>query len=331
VKVAILDDWFDTLPTLDCFGLLDGHDVTVWNDHTDDVDVLAARLRDTEALVLIRERTPIRAGLLRRLPNLRLISQRSVYPHIDVAACTELGVVVSSNLHQGSPSYATAELTWALVLAAMRRIPQQVASLAAGHWQESVGQSLLFKRLGVYGYGRIGRVVADYGRAFGMEVVFWASDASRERARADGATVAPSRAGFFAESDVVSVHLRLVDATRGIVTRGDLARMKPTSLFVNTSRAGLVEPGALVHALRSGRPGMAAVDVYETEPLLDTDDPILHLDNAICTPHIGYVTSDEWELQFRDVFEQVNAFATGTPTNVVNPEVLDDSRARPAP
>ena len=322
MRVAILDDWFDTLRTLPSFAKLADHEVTVWNDHVEDVDVLADRLADAEALVLIRERTAIGAPLLERLPNLQLISQRSVYPHIDVAACTRLGIVVSSDLHAGSPSYATAELTWALVLAAMRQLPQQVASLKAGRWQAGVGSTLLGKTLGVYGYGRIGKVIAGYGRAFGMHVVFWARPESRARAEADGWTVAATRAEFFAASDVVSLHLRLVDATRGLVTRADLARMKPTALLVNTSRAGLIEPGALVDALRAGRPGMAAVDVFEDEPMTDVDHPLLAMDNVVATPHIGYVTREEWDLQFDDVYDQINAFAAGTPTNVVNPEVL---------
>jgi D-3-phosphoglycerate dehydrogenase len=319
VKITILDDYCDTLRTLACFERLAGHDVTVWTDHTDDVDVLAERLHDTETLVLIRERTAIRAPLLERLPNLRLISQRSVYPHIDIDACTRLGVLVCSDLHSGTPSYATAELTWALVLAGMRQLPQQVAAMKAGRWQTSVGQSVLFKTLGIYGYGRIGKVVAGYGRAFGMQVVVWAREESRQRARDEGYDVAPSREEFFASADVVTLHMRLVDATRGIVTADDLGRMKPTALLVNTSRAGLVEPGALVAALQRGRPGFAAVDVYEQEPVTDTSDPLMAMDNVICTPHIGYVTRDEWEIQFTDVFDQINAFAAGTPKNVVNP------------
>jgi D-3-phosphoglycerate dehydrogenase len=322
MNVAILDDWFDTLRTLPSFAKLRGHDVTVFTDHVDDVDVLAERLEPFDALVLIRERTPIRAPLLERLPRLRLISQRSVYPHIDIDACTRLGIVVSSDLHAGSPSYATAELTWALVLAAMREIPQQMASLQAGHWQAGVGRTLMAKTLGVYGFGRIGQVVAGYGRAFGMHVQAWGSEPSRERAASEGVHVPSSREEFFATSAVVSVHLRLIDATRGIVTGADLARMQPDALFVNTSRAGLVEAGALVAALRAGRPGSAAVDVFDTEPLRDIDDPLLTLPNVVCTPHIGYVTREEWELQFADVFDQINAFAAGSPTNVVNPDAL---------
>jgi D-3-phosphoglycerate dehydrogenase / 2-oxoglutarate reductase len=328
MMISILDDYHDTLRTLDCFTKLSGHDVEVWNDHVQDVDALAERLRETEALVLIRERTEIRAPLLRRLPKLRLISQRSVYPHIDVDACTELGVVVSSSMHPGTPSYATAELTWALVLAALRQLPRQVAALKAGTWQAGLGHTLRGKTLGVYGYGRIGSVVAGYGEAFGMDVWVWARSSSRERARDDGYSVAPTKEAFFSECDVISLHMRLVDATRGIVTSGDLGRMKPTALLVNTSRAPLIEHGALVAALRSGRPGMAAVDVYEEEPVLDARHPLLAMENVVCTPHIGYVTRDEYEVQFSDVFDQIVAYAAGTPINVVNPRVLEHGSAR---
>jgi D-3-phosphoglycerate dehydrogenase / 2-oxoglutarate reductase len=326
VKIAILDDYLDTLRTLSCFRSLAGQDVTVWRDHTDDVDILADRLADAEVLVLIRERTRLTGDLLDRLPMLRLISQRSAFPHIDVDACTRLGIVVSSNLHVGTPSYATAELTWALVLAAARQLPRQVAALRNGRWQVDIGHTLRGMTLGVFSYGRIGTVVAGYGRAFGMDVQAWGSEASLARALADGYAVTSSKDELFATSDVVSLHLRLVDATRGIVTATDLAAMKPTALLVNTSRAGLIEPGALTDALRVGRPGMAAVDVYETEPLTDTTHPLLQLDNVVCTPHIGYVTRDEWELQFSDVFDQIVAFADGAPINVVNPAVLDRLR-----
>jgi D-3-phosphoglycerate dehydrogenase len=322
MKITILDDWFDTLRTLDCFRKLDGHEVTVWNDHVDDVDALAARLADTEALVLIRERTAIRAPLIERLPKLRLISQRSVYPHIDIEACSAHGIVVSSNQHAGTPSYAAAELTFGLILAAMRQIPQQMAALRAGRWQIGVGHTLRGKTLGIYGYGRIGQAVAGYGQAFGMRVQVWAREASRQRAAADGFTAAPSKTEFFETCDVLSLHMRLVDATRGIVTAADLARMKPAALLVNTSRGGLIEAGALVSALRAGRPGMAAVDVYDEEPLTDRSHPLLTMDNVVCTPHIGYVTRDEYELQFADIFDQIVAYAAGTPINVVNPGVL---------
>ena len=329
MRIAILDDYFDTLRTLPCFAKLDGHDVTIWNDHVQEVDALARRLADTHVLVLIRERTQIRSALLERLPKLRLISQRSVYPHIDVDACTRLGVIVSSSQHPGTPSYAAAELTWGLVLAAMRQIPQQVAALKAGTWQTGVGHSLRDKTLGIFGYGRIGSVVAGYGRAFGMSVLVWAREATRAQARADGYATAPSKAALFEQSDVLSLHMRLVPATRGIVTAADLARMKPGALLVNTSRAPLIEPGALVSALRAGRPGMAAVDVFEAEPVRDPQHPLLAMENVVATPHIGYVTRDEYELQFTDIFDQIVAYAQGTPINVVNPDTL--ARVRPRP
>ena len=323
MKISILDDYHDTLRTLPCFSKLHGHDVTIWTNHVEDVDILAERLRDTEALVLIRERTKIQAPLLDRLPRLRLISQRSQYPHIDIAACTRLGVIVSSNMHAATASEATAELTWALVLAAMRQIPQQVSALKAGTWQIGVGHTLRGKTLGIYGYGRIGAVVAGYGRQFGMNVLVWAREASLAQARADGYTAAQSKEHFFEESDVLSLHMRLLDATRGIVAAEDLARMKPTALLVNTSRAGLIFPGALVGALRAGRPGMAAVDVYEEEPVLGGSNPLLAMENVVCTPHIGYVTYEEYEVQFADIFDQIVAYAGGAPINVVNPQVLE--------
>jgi D-3-phosphoglycerate dehydrogenase len=326
MKISILDDYFDTLRTLESFAKLKGHDVTIHTDHVQDVDALAKRLKDTEALVLIRERTQIREVLLERLPKLKLISQRSVYPHIDIGACTRLGIVVSSSQHAGTPSYAAAELTWGLVLAAMRQIPQQMAALKSGNWQIGVGHTLRDKTLGIYGYGRIGSVVAGYGKAFGMKVLVWAREAALAQARVDGYAAAGSKQEFFEQCDVLSLHMRLVDATRGIVTSEDLARMKPTALLVNTSRAPLIAPGALVDALRKGRPGMAAVDVYEKEPLRDVNDPLLTMDNVVCTPHIGYVTRDEYELQFTDIFDQVVAYAAGKPSNVVNPDVLKHAR-----
>jgi D-3-phosphoglycerate dehydrogenase len=322
MKVAILDDYFDTLRTLDCFRKLDGHTVTVFNDHVQDTDVLAGRLAGFEALVLIRERTQLRGPFLERLPDLKLISQRSVYPHVDIEACTRLGIVVSSDMHADTPSYSTAELTWTLVLAATRHIPQQAADLKSGKWQTAMGRTLRFKTLGIYGYGRIGKVVAGYGQAFGMRVLIWAREQSRAHAFSDGLEVAESKEQFFETCDVMSLHMRLVDATRGIVTAMDLARMKRDALLVNTSRAGLIEPGALTRALRAGRPGMAAVDVFEEEPVTDPSHPLLQLSNALCTPHLGYVTRDEWEVQFSDVFDQINAFAAGSPINVVNPGVF---------
>ena len=331
MKVAILDDYHDTVRTLAVFGKLAQDEVRVFNDHVQDSDALAARLREVEALVLIRERTQIRAPLLERLPKLKLISQRSVYPHIDIDACTRLGIVVSSSMHPGTPSYSTSELTWALILAAAREIPQNVAGLKAGRWQTGVGSTLRGKTLGIYGYGRIATEVAKVGHAMGLRILVWAREASREKARAEGYAVAPGKDAFFSDSDVITLHLRLVEATRGIVTRADLARMKPAAIFVNTSRAGLVEPGALVAALKAGRPGKAAVDVYEHEPVLNADHPLLAMDNVVCTPHLGYVTREEWEAQFADIFDQILAFAAGKPINVVNPDVLKRAgSARPA-
>lgn len=326
MKVTILDDYFDTLRSLNCFNKLAGHDVAIWNDHVQDTDRLAERLKDAEALVLIRERTQIRTPLLERLPKLKLISQRSVYPHIDVDTCTRLGIVVSSGQHADTPSYATAELTWGLVLSAARMIPQQVASLKAGNWQFGVGSTIRGKTLGIYGYGRIGAVVAGYAKAFGMRVLVWAREAALAKARADGYETASTKAAFFEQCDVISLHMRLVDATRGIVKAEDLSRMRSSAILVNTSRAGLIEPNALVNALRAGRPGFAAVDVFEKEPLRDTEDPLLNMDNVVATPHIGYVSRDEYEIQFTDIFDQIVAYAAGTPINVVNPEVLSKRR-----
>lgn len=323
MKVAILDDWHDTLRHLPCFARLAAHDVEVWTDHVEDEDVLARRLADAEALVLIRERTRITGTLLDRLPRLKLISQRSVFPHVDVPGCTRNGVLLCSNMHADTPSYAAAELTWALILAAVRQIPAQVASLKSGQWIMGVGHTLRGKVLGIYGWGRIGEVVAGYGRAFGMDVRVWASEASRTRARNQGWSVAPDRDSFLSTCDIISLHMRLVPATRGIISAADLASMKPTALLVNTSRAGLIAPGALLAALKAGRPGMAAVDVFETEPLRDVADPLLNLPNVVATPHIGYVTQEEFDLQFADVFDQINAFAAGAPINVVNPEALE--------
>ncbi|GAA5069983.1 D-2-hydroxyacid dehydrogenase family protein [Roseibacterium beibuensis] len=320
MKVHILDDWFDTLRTLPSFAKLDGHDVTVWTDHTEDIDTLAERLAEAEALVLFRERTAITGALLDRLPKLQLISQRSVYPHVDVEGCTRNGVLLCSKMGGGGFSVAAAELTFALILASARQIPQQMASLKAGNWQLGVGQSLSGRRLGLYGYGKIAGQVAKYARAFGMEVVWWASEGGRARARADGETVADSREAFFADSDFVSVHVRLKPETRGLITAADLAAMKPTASFINTSRAGLVEPGALLAALQAGRPGRVAVDVFETEPLTDPDDPLINHPNFIGTPHIGFVTEDELDTQFADIYDQIVAFAAGEPIHMINPE-----------
>jgi D-3-phosphoglycerate dehydrogenase len=320
MRVHILDDWFDTLRGLPCFSRLAGHEVTVWTDHVEDLDVLAQRLADAEALVLFRERTRITQALLERLPKLRLISQRSVYPHVDVAACSDHGVLLCSNMHAGTPSYAAAELTWALIMAGMRDLPAQMVSVKSGRWQAGVGKTLRGRQLGLYGYGRIAKAVAGYAEAFGMQVVWWSSEEGRARVTADGATLAADRAAFFAESDVVSVHVRLKPATRGIITARDFAQMRSDALFVNTSRAGLIAPGALLEALNAGCPGMAAIDVFDTEPLTDPSDPLLAHPRLIATPHIGFVTEDEFDLQFADIFDQVAAYASGAPIHMINPE-----------
>lgn len=322
MKVHILDDWFDTLRGLPCFELLRDHDVTVWTDHEPDPTTLAQRLAEAEALVLFRERTKIGADLLENLPTLQLISQRSVYPHVDVAACTRNDVLLCSNMHSDTPSYAAAEHTLALILASYRQIPQQVASIRAGDWQAGVGRTLRGRTLGLYGYGRIGQAVAGYAKAIGMKVQWWSSEAGRARAQADGETVPESRQAFFATSNIVSLHVRLKPDTRGCVTAEDLAAMQDRALFVNTSRAGLVAAGALDAEIARGRI-YAAVDVFDTEPLRDTAHPLLTHPNVLATPHIGYVTEDEFDLQFTDIFEQINAFAARAPINMINPEVWE--------
>ncbi|MEM9392748.1 MAG: D-2-hydroxyacid dehydrogenase family protein [Pseudomonadota bacterium] len=323
MKIHILDDWFDTLRGLPSFRKLDGHEVTIWTDHVTDVAVLADRLSEAEAVCLFRERTAITDDLLKRLPYLKLISQRSVYPHVDVPACTQHDVLLCSNMQKSGPSTAAAEHTFALLLASARQLPQQMASLKRGEWQIGVGQSLHGRTLGLYGYGRIAKSVAGYARAFGMNVVWWASEDGRARAKADGAPVADSRSTFFSASDFVSVHVRLKPETRGIITRTDLLAMKPSASFINTSRAGLVEPGALQAVLEAGRPGRIALDVFDTEPLTDPEDPIVNHPAVIGTPHIGFVTEDELDMQFADIYDQVVAYASGAPIHMINPEVWD--------
>ncbi|GHA39987.1 glyoxylate reductase [Amylibacter ulvae] len=320
MKVHILDDWFNTLRNLQCFKKLNGHDVTVWTDHEPDPSALATRIQDAEALVLFRERTKISAELLDQLPNLNLISQRSVYPHIDVEACTKNNILLCSNMHSDTPSYAAAEHTLALILASYRQIPQQIESLKSGKWQSGVGRTLRGRTLGLYGYGRIARSVAGYARAIGMNVQWWSSDEGRMRAIENGEVVASSRAEFFASSDIVSLHVRLKPGTRGIITADDLEAMSPRSLFVNTSRSGLVATGALEAEIAKGRIH-AAIDVFETEPMLDTKNILLTHPNVIATPHLGYVTEDEFDLQFSDIFDQINAFDNNNPIHMINPQV----------
>ena len=330
MKVAILDDYQDAVRKLNAFRVLDGLQVKIHTNNVKGLAQLSARLRDTEALVLIRGRTAISASLLERLPNLKLVVQTgAVGPHVDVAACTRRGVLVCDG---PSAPYAAAELTWALTMAAMRRLPQYVNHLKHGIWQHAglrshgtpdnfgLGTRLRGKTLGIWGYGRIGSLVADYGRAFGMAVLVWGSQAARERAAQAGHHTAASPEALFTQADVLSLHLRLSDATRGVVTPALLASMKPTALLVNTARAELVVDGALLGALNRGRPGMAAIDVYESEPLL-RGNALLQLENCVCTPHIGYVEQENYESFFGDAFAAVQAFAGGAPIRMVNPEV----------
>lgn len=322
MKVHILDDWFDTLRELPCFDKLADYDVTVWTDHESDPAKLAERVQEAEALVLFRERTKVTEELVQRLPNLKLISQRSAYPHIDVVACTANGILLSSNMGGGAPNYAAAELTLALMLASYRQIPAQTASLKAGVWQMGVGRTLRGRTLGLYGYGRIGKAVESYAAAIGMNVQWWASEEGRARAQANGVQVAKSREAFFATSDIVSLHLRLKPETRGIIKAEDLAAMQDRSLIVNTSRSGLIAPGGLEAEVASGRL-FAAVDVFESEPMTETGNILATSPNVVATPHIGFVTEDEFDHQFSDIFDQVNAFASGAPIHMINPEVWD--------
>ncbi len=331
MNIIILDDYQDAVRKLKCAARLEHLNAKVFTNTVKGIGQLSVRLRDAEVLVLIRERTHFPRQLLEKLPKLKLIVQTGrVGPHIDVDTCTRLGIAVAEG--SGSP-VAPAELTWALIMAAMRRLPQYIGNLKHGAWQQSglksasmpsnfgIGMVLKGKTLGIWGYGRIGELVAGYGRAFGMNVMVWGSEESRERARNDGHAVAESREALFDTSDVLSLHLRLADTTRALVTLEDLTRMKPTALLVNTSRAELIEEGALVSALNRGHPGMAAVDVFETEPILQ-GHPLLRLENAVCTPHIGYVEQDSYEMYFGAAFDHVVNFVNGNPTGIVNPQAL---------
>ena len=330
-NIIILDDYQDAVRKLRCAARLEPYNAKVFTNTVKGIGQLAVRLREAEVLVLIRERTQFPRALLEKLPKLRLIVQTGrVGAHIDLATCTRLGIAVADG--SGSP-VAAAELTWALIMAAMRRLPQYIGNLKHGAWQQSglkaasmppnfgLGLVLKGRSLGVWGFGKIGQQVAGYGRAFGMDVVVWGSEASRARAQVDGYQAAASRDAFFEACDVLTIHLRLNEQTRGLVQLEDLARMKPTALFVNTSRAELVEDNALVSALNKGRPGLAAVDVFETEPILQ-GHPLLRLENAICTPHIGYVEQDSYEMYFGAAFENVINFIRNQPSNIVNPEAL---------
>jgi D-3-phosphoglycerate dehydrogenase / 2-oxoglutarate reductase len=321
MKIAVIDDYQDAFRKLDCYAKLKDHDVAVYHDTEKDPSRLAERLKAADAVILTQQRSPFSRSLAERLPKLKLISQTGRNAnHIDVVACTEQGIVVSAG-GAGNPS-PTAELTWGLILSALRRIPQEVQRMKEGKWQGSVGMGVEGKTLGVYAYGRIGSIVAKVGRAFGMRVVCWGREGSTARAREAGFEVAASREAFFEGADVISIHLPLNKETRGIIKADDLARMKPTALIVNTSRAPIIAEGALADALKRGRPGRAAVDVYEEEPVLGGNYPLLSMDNAICTPHLGYVERATYESYFGTAIEQILAFAAGKPINVVNPEAL---------
>ena len=335
MNIVILDDYQDAVRKLSCAAKLDAYPAKVYTNTVKGIGQLSVRLKDADVIVLIRERTQLNRQVIEKLPKLKLIAQTGrVGSHVDVAACTERGIAVAEGI--GSPT-APAELTWALVMAAMRRIPHYVAHLKHGAWQQAglksasvppnfgIGSVLKGKTLGIWSYGKIGQIVAGYGRAFGMRVIVWGREASRERAQADGFEIACSKAEFFEQSDVLSLHLRLHEATMGIVTLEDLSRMKPTALLVNTSRAELIEPEALIAALNRGRPGLAAVDVFESEPILQ-GHALLRLENCICTPHIGYVEQDSYEMYFGAAFDNVVNFIKGTPTNIVNPGALQVRR-----
>ena len=331
MNIIILDDYQDAVRKLKCATVMEQLNAKVFTNTVKGIGQLSVRLRDADVLVLIRERTQFPKQLLEKLPKLKLISQTGkVGSHVDVETCTRMGIAVAEGV--GSP-VAPAELTWALIMAAMRRLPQYIGNLKHGAWQQSglkaasmppnfgLGMVLKGKTLGIWGYGKIGQMVAGYGRAFGMNVMVWGSESARERARTDGLLVAANCESFFEECDVVTLHLRLHDSTRGIVKLDALSRMKPTALLVNTSRAELIEEGALVSALNRGRPGMAAVDVFESEPILQ-GHPLLRLENAVCTPHIGYVEQDSYELYFQAAFENVVNFINGNPTHIINPDAL---------
>jgi D-3-phosphoglycerate dehydrogenase len=335
MNIVILDDYQDAVRKLNCASKLDAYQAKVYTNTVKGLGQLSVRLKDADIIVLIRERTQITRALIDKLPRLKLIAQTGkVGGHLDVQACTEKGIAVAEGV--GSP-VAPAELTWALIMAAMRRLPQYIGNLKHGAWQQSglkagsmppnfgIGSVLRGKTLGIWGYGRIGQLVAGYGKAFGMHVVVWGSESSREKAAADGYAAAADRESFFSHCDVVSVHLRLNDATRNIVTSADLACMKTTALLVNTSRAELIENDALIGGLNRGRPGMAAIDVFEAEPILQ-GHALLRLENCICTPHIGYVEQDSYELYFGAAFDNVVNYIKGTPSNIINPGALQVRR-----
>lgn len=329
MKVHILDDWYDTLRGLPSFALLKAHDVTVHKERYDDENALAAALKGAEAVILYRDRTTITPTLAKQLDGVRLIAMRGQHGHVDAGALSGAGILFCSHMAKDGPSTSTAELTFGLIIAALRYLPEQIASTRAGHWQGAapLGRNVAGKTLGLYGFGGIARVVAGFARAFGMPVQVWGREEARERAAAEGFAVPESRAAFFETSDVISVHKRLLPETRGEITRTDLMAMKPGSVFVNTSRAGLVEKGALIDALEAGRIGRAALDVFENEPVTDAHDPLLSHPNVIPTPHVGFVTAEELDRQFRDIYALIDAYAQGDPQHMVNPVVWTGHRS----
>ncbi len=321
MKIAVIDDYQNAFRTLKSYPKLSDHEVVVFTDTETDIGKLADRLQDAEAVVLTQQRSSFPRALIERLPKLKLIGQTGrAATHVDLDACTEKGIVVSAG--GTGNSNATAELTWGLILSALRNLPFEVKRLKEGHWQSTLGIGVNGKTLGIYAYGKIGSIVAAAGKAFGARVVCWGREGSTGRAKAAGFEVAESREDFFARADILSLHLPLNKDTQAIVTRDDLGRMKPTALIVNPSRAGLIAPGALVEALKAGRPGMAAVDVYEKEPVIGADHPLLNMNNVTCTPHLGYVTREGYEEYYAVVVDDILAFAAGKPQNVLNPQAI---------
>ncbi|HEV8725319.1 MAG TPA: D-2-hydroxyacid dehydrogenase family protein [Candidatus Binatia bacterium] len=321
MKIAIIDDYQNAFKTLKCFPKLSGHEVVIYTDPETSLEKIAERLKDVDAVLLTQQRTGFPRALIEKLPKLKLIGQTGrAATHVDLQACTEKGIVVSAG-GSGNPN-ATAELTWSLILSALRNLPFEVRRLKEGHWQSTLGIGVNGKTVGIYAYGKIGSIVAAAGKAFGARVVCWGREGSTGRAKAAGFEVAKSREDFFAEADILSLHLPLNKDTRGIVMGDDLARMKPTALIVNASRSGLIVKGALEEALKSGRPGRAAVDVYDQEPVLGADHPLLKMNNVTCTPHLGYVTRESYEEYYAVVVDDILAFTAGKPNHVLNPEAI---------
>jgi len=321
MKIAVIDDYQNAFKTLKCYPKLAGHEVVIYTEPETNVEKIAERLKDADAVILTQQRTAFPRALIEKLPKLKLIGQTGrAASHVDLEACTDRGVVVSAG--GSGNSNATAELTWGLILSALRNLPFEVKRLKEGRWQSTLGIGVNGKTLGIYAYGKIGSIVAGVGKAFGARVVCWGREGSTGRAKAAGFDVAKSREEFFAECDIISLHLPLNKETRGIVTRDDLGRMKPTGLLVNPSRSGLIAKGALEDALKAGRPGKAAVDVYDQEPVLGADHPLLKMDNVTCTPHLGYVTRESYEEYYATVVDDIVAFAAGKPNHVLNPDAV---------